>query len=353
MNFFLCKCDKNQIQEEKTITDLLDIKNLERTLKDDQKKIQKNENIFEKKNELEDSIISDELKIIDYPYSKKEKFNSYNNNYIQKIVNKKSKIGLVNIPKINDYNKSKNLFMNKCNIPFQKNIKYNNGDLNTFLINCESLFIDDIEYLKDENIIKDIKPKKRNLSKNKNKIIKNNTNNIKNKTKKINKADISILLNKKNMKNYDYKSNNKINSYRNSLNRRTINESLKSCTTKVSTLNNSNKKNKKINSNKKLNLNQKTEEKNYKTKLPSFVNVKSNKVEKSIKTNKTKMNSFCKNTEINNNKKPFNNLNLNLFKDISKKVRENNIAHIINTKRVIKRKLNFKKIDLKKSKKNK
>ena len=49
MNFFLCKCDKNQIQEEKTITDLLDIKNLERTLKDDQKNIQKNKNIFEKK----------------------------------------------------------------------------------------------------------------------------------------------------------------------------------------------------------------------------------------------------------------------------------------------------------------
>ena len=76
MNFFICKCDKNQCQEEKTAMDLLDIKNLEKTLKDKEKEILRNDNInmIETRNDtdLKENLSNDdELEIIEYPYSKK------------------------------------------------------------------------------------------------------------------------------------------------------------------------------------------------------------------------------------------------------------------------------------------
>lgn len=337
MNFFICKCDKNQAQEEKTAMDLLDIKNLEKSLRNNEKEILITDNILEAKN----NTSSDELEIIDYPYTKEEDFNN-NKNFNPKNI-KKSQIQLVNKPKISEFNKSKNLFNNKKNKNPKYNKKFYTEDLNSSLYKNESLIIDDIEYLNDDDEIQDIKELQKSND------LNNSSNN---KTKKMfSKADINKLLNEQSIKNYNHKNFYKNNSNKGLSNRKINNESLKSWTTKVSSLNNSNKKNKKtkkLNLNKIYSLSQKNDDKKFSKNLSNYY--KTFKTEKTFKINRNKILSLNKTNENNNNnKQDFN--NLYIYKSNIKNEKDNKKCHNFSYKRIKKRKVNFiKKDDLKNSK---
>ena len=177
MNFFICKCDKNQNQDEKTAMDLLDIKNLERSLKHSERKILKKENSIDLNNVIKENLnISDEeLEIIEYPYSNNEL--NKGKPIVSKdkiIINKNINISnLINLPKTNIINRSNHLFNNKFNdnkLIIKSNKKDSKGDETDSSLNNESLIIDDIEYLNDEDSIqkpkKKIKQKEKNASKN-------------------------------------------------------------------------------------------------------------------------------------------------------------------------------------------
>ena len=176
MNFFICKCDKNQCQEEKTAMDLLDIKNLEKTLKDKEKEILRTDNInmMETRNEtdLKDNKSNDdELEIIEYPYSIKEDNNKSYFNSKQKKNKNNSNNQTKNSP--NNIKRCKNLFS-------LKNKLQSKEDLNSSL-NNESSIIDDNEYLNDEDIPLKGKNDKNSNNKSdlilyKRKIMRNNAN---------------------------------------------------------------------------------------------------------------------------------------------------------------------------------
>ena len=74
MNLFICKCKDDDIKENKGI-DLLNIKNLENSIKKEQNEInmKKYYNIETNNNEIIIDNLDDELEIIDYPYEKNKK----------------------------------------------------------------------------------------------------------------------------------------------------------------------------------------------------------------------------------------------------------------------------------------
>lgn len=77
MNYLICKCDKNQAQEDVSLSNLLDIKNLEKSLKNNELNMLQSDNA-ERNNNKKESSSNYELEIIEYPYSQKE-INNYKN----------------------------------------------------------------------------------------------------------------------------------------------------------------------------------------------------------------------------------------------------------------------------------
>ena len=66
MNYLICKCDKNQAQEDVSLSNLLNIKNLEKSLKNNELNMLKSDNAERNNNEKESSS-NYELEIIEYP----------------------------------------------------------------------------------------------------------------------------------------------------------------------------------------------------------------------------------------------------------------------------------------------
>lgn len=304
MNFFICKCDKNQCQEEKTGMDLLDIKNLEKTLKDKEKEILRidNINMIETRNDsdLKENISNDddELEIIEYPYSKKEDNNkSYFSTKQKKIknnINNQTK----NSPKTNNIKRSKNFFS-------LKNKLQSKEDLNSSL-NNESLIIDDFEYLNDEDTPLNGK---------------NNNKNIKS----------ELLLYKRKIMKKNNNINKKCNSYRASHDKLIKDESLKNKTKKMLTSNKNIDKNKQ-----KYSLSYKKDNKKLSKKLCNLSGTNPS----STKTRNKNYHSLNK-TDVHND-------NIKTFIDNSfiKNEKENNLTYIYNNKRINKRKVNLKKSKL-------
>ena len=235
MDYLVCKCDKNQAQEDISLSNLLDIKNLEKSLKN--KELIDN---LERKSNEKQNISNYELEIIEYPYSKKEinNYKNYKNYYNEN--QKKTKINkdnnqIVNSLKMNMINKNDYLFNN--NKIIQNKILCSKGDLNSSL-NNESLIVEEeINYLNDDDTQTE-KTEKNNIKKS----IKKKEND--NSKKKLNKLYLQLNNNNKqklvvNKLHYFTCYNN--TSGRGSYKARTNNESMKSWTTKVSTLNNSRK----------------------------------------------------------------------------------------------------------------
>lgn len=316
MDFFLCKCDKNQKPDEKTAIDLLNIKNLEKSLKNKEKKKLKEAYNSNRNSVSNDNlnISGEELEIIEYPYSNNEN-NKRKNIYSNQKIKKRNNIQLSNLPKTNDINRHNNLFNNNVN-------NNNKDDLNitSSSLNNESLIIDDIEYLNDEDTMK--MPQK---------IIKKNEQNL----KKIKDGKTSIYMvnnNKKKQDNcYSFTENNALrNSFKTGIN----NDSL-SIATKLS-LNENNKQ--KID---KCCLSQRKEDKKYIKKITNYkkFNILNNK---SLNKNKKAISLNNSNT-INNNKRKL--INGQLYK-ISVLGKDNNKIIGFNNKRINKRKINFKKVNL-------
>ena len=336
MNFFTCKCDKNQNQDEKTAMDLLDIKNLERSLKISERKIFKKENYIDINNVMKENInISDEeLEIIEYPYSNKE-LNNKKPFFIKekKIVNRNIQ-NLANLPKANIINRNKNLFNhNKPNI---NNKKFNSeDDESNSSLNNESLIIDDIEYLNDEDSIQ--LPKKKIKAKKKNPF-KNNAN----------KVDIFKLTNKRKNLKKNYNSFNNINNLSlGSFNKKTNDFYMKGC--KLSPLNHMQKNN--IDKKRKIYcLSQKKEDKKF---LKIFSNSNNfNFIHKTNKKPNNEIHSANNRNKIIINKK---NLNNEIFSKTDINNKEKKMCNLFDNKRINKRRINFKKLklDLNDSKNNK
>jgi len=335
MNILICKCDKNLPQEDISLSNLLDIKNLENSLKNNKISMLKNDN-YEGKNNEKESISSSELKIIEYPYSKNEinnyKYinNNYNENQIKTKINKDSN-QFINSLKMNMIKRSELLFNNKK--VMQNKILCSKGDLNSSLKN-ESLIADEeIIYLNNDETQTEKTEKSM-----KNKSINKKENNIS--KKKLNKLNLLINTKQKKPVNKLYF----FNSYNNTSGRgsyltRKSNESMKSWTTKVSTLNNSKKKFKKIDQSNKINsLSIKKFNKKFLQNSLNYFVPKASQGKNII--NKNILHSL--NNSVENNKK-------RLFNNLSKEISSNkdndyNIMNIFNNKRIIKRRVNFKKV---------
>ena len=218
MNLFICKC-KDDNNEEKNAINLLNIKNLENSIKKEAKKLKiENYNNMETfNNDIIINNLNDDLEIIDYPYEYKQEKKVINNpNHIQQI-------------KLNIINKNNKLFNNKKEITI-KEIK-KKSDLNSSSLNNESLIIDDMEDLTDEDSLKIHKEENKKIILKSIKIQQKNINNIKcvNTNKSPNNKN---NLNKKiKIKNYITEASTK-----DSKNKIFHNESFKSNTTEVSTL---------------------------------------------------------------------------------------------------------------------
>ena len=329
MNYLICKCDKNQAQEDISISNLLDIKNLEKSLKNSMLKLDNHE----RKSNDKDSFSNYELEIIEYPYLKKE-INNYQNNINNYNENKNNKENnqFINSLKMKMIKKSDYLFNNNKDI--QNKIICSKGDLNSSF-NNESLIDDEeINYLNDDETQTD-KTEKNNLKKPQKK--KEN-----NKPKKnMNNLHLQIKNSEKQLVNkIPYFNNYNNTSGRGSYNSKRNNESMKSWTTKVSTLNNSNKKNRKINQNNKItSISIKKFSKKFLQNSLNYIVSPTTQGKKSI--NKNIFHSL-NNSVGNNKKKLFNN---NLSKEIySNKDKDYDIMNIFKNKRIIKRRVNFKKI---------
>jgi hypothetical protein len=228
--------------------------------------------------------------------------------------------------------KSDYLFNNNKDI--QNKIICSKGDLNSSF-NNESLIDDEeINYLKDDENQTD-KTEKNNLKKpqkrKENNKPKKNMNNLHLQIKNSEKQ----LVNK-----IPYFNSYNNTSGRGSYNSKRNNESMKSWTTKVSTLNNSNKKNRKINQNNKItSISIKKFSKKFLQNSLNYIVSPTTQGKKSI--NKNIFHSL-NNSVGNNKKKLFNN---NLSKEIySNKDKDYDIMNIFKNKRIIKRRVNFKKI---------
>ena len=323
MSFCICKCDKNQnLNERMTAMDLLNIKNLEKSLKSKEKKILKRDNDMDTCNSIKENlnISNDELQIIEYPYSNKN-FN-YKKQIYNKIIKKRKKDQLVvNLPKTNLFNENNSLFNNS------QNNKINNiTDLTNDSINNESLIIDDIDYLNDEDYIQI--PKKRI------KIENQNQNIAKEKIKKLNKnKKIKKVKENNNIKTFSNKNNPPRMSHSNSNN----NNSSKS--SKISKFNNNKDYNIYINK-KEFSLSEKKENIKFIPKPNKKNNI--NYIDKSSKINDKGNYSLKKMIKNNNNNENF--LNEQYYKILKE---ENNLdGEFNNNKRINKRRINFKKIKL-------
>ena len=336
MFFALCKCVKNQNQDEKTAMDLLNIKNLENSIRNNERKNLERVKEIDTNNLLRDKLdISDEeLEIIDYPYANKNINNKNQFDNEGKIKRNRNGPHLVNLPKTNINKNNKNLFNNNNKLNIDTNKRNSKGDITNSSINNDSLIIDDIDYLNDEDTNQITKKAKINIKKN-----------IAPK-KNINKIDIfklKVINRKKKQDNSFYTLNNHINnSFRGSYKKN--NDSIK--TTNISTLNNSNRNNINKNKNKKVFcLSQKKEDKKFFKKINN--NKKFNFGEKPKKNN-NKGFSLLKNNLLNNTIK--NNIKKILvneqFPNYSIIKNENNINSTYNKKRINKRRINFKKVKL-------
>ena len=327
MNLFICKC-KDDDSGEKNALDLLDIKNLEKSIKKEEKTIymKKYYNLeTHNNNDIIINNLTDELAIIDYPY-KQEKKPVDNSSHIQLI-------------KSNIINKNNKLFNNR-NIINIKEIK-KESDINSSSLSNGTLIIDDIDYLNDEDnfqinkeenkkiILKPIQLQKKKINSNKN-ITKSQNNRSK--------------LNKKiNIKNYISKATTK-----DSKNKIFHNESFRSGTTEVSTLKKSNK-----NKNKRIPSSEKNEHSLINNRLnknlidyKEFKNLLNKTFEEFSKSNRKNFLSAKKSVKnyFKNKKILFND---NSIRDIKQKqTKEKNIKNDITNKRINKRKVLFKKINL-------
>ena len=325
MNLFLCKC-KDNYQEEKNAMDLLNIKNLENSLKNKENKMKFSKyNFLEKMNDIEINNLEDEIEIIDYPYKNKQENNINNNiNHILKV-------------KSNIINKNNKIF----NSLTQNNIKdiKNKSDLNSSSINSESLIEDNIEYLNDEDSLKEsnkeniinLKPIKINN-------INNNMNYIYNKPTNVSKQAKTDIFNiPSKIQNITTK---------NSKSKILRNDSFKSGTTKVSTL-------KKTKTNKRKDMSEKKDSrlrnKLNKKHLDKFNDYKEFKSElnKTFEEFSKSIYSPEKIIQIYNNNdiKIFNNCGTKNIK--IKQPKGNTTKNVSKNKRIIKRKVKFKKLNLK------
>jgi hypothetical protein len=297
MNFFICKCDKNQCQEEKTAMDLLDIKNLEKTLKDKEKEILRSDNInmIETRNDsdLKDNITNDdELEIIEYPYSIKE---DNNKNYFNSKQNQTK-----NSSKNNNIKRCKNLFS-------LKNKLQSKEDLNSSL-NNESSIIDDIEYLNDE----DTPLKGRN-------------------DKNVNNKSNKLLYKRKIMKKNNTNINKKNNSHITSYDKLIKDESLKNRTKNILSSNKNNN-----NNSKQKCLSYKKDNQTLSKKLYNLSGT--NPKDNSKKIRNKNYHSLNKTYGHNNNIKSF------IDHSFIQKEKDSNLTYIYNNnKRINKRKVNLKK----------
>ena len=328
MNLFICKC-KDDNNEEKNAINLLNIKNLENSIKKEAKKL-KIENYNNMETSNKDIIINnlnDDLEIIDYPYELKQEKKIINNtNHIQQI-------------KLNIINKNNKLFNNKKEITI-KEIK-KKSDLNSSSLNNESLIIDDMEDLTDEDSLKIHKEENKKIILKSIKIQQKNINNIKcvNTNKSPNNNN---NLNKKiKIKNYITEASTK-----DSKNKIFHNESFKSNTTGVSTLKKKVNKDKRILSTEK---NKKSVNKKYLDKYndyQEFKNLLNKTFEEFSKSNRKNFLSAKKSvkTYFKNKKIVFNDNSTNNIKQ--KETKDKNMKNDISGKRINKRKVLFKKINL-------
>ena len=328
MNLFICKC-KDDNNEEKNAINLLNIKNLENSIKKEAKKlkIENYNNMETSNNDIIINNLNDDLEIIDYPYEYKQEKKVINNpNHIQQI-------------KLNIINKNNKLFNNKKKITI-KEIK-KKSDLNSSSLNNESLIIDDMEDLTDEDSLKIHKEENKKIILKSIKIQQKNINNIKcvNTNKSPNNKN---NLNKKiKIKNYITEASTK-----DSKNKIFHNESFKSNTTEVSTLKKKVNKDKRILSTEK---NKKSVNKKYLDKYndyQEFKNLLNKTFEEFSKSNRKNFLSAKKSvkTYFKNKKIVFNDNSTNNIKQ--KETKDKNMKNDISGKRINKRKVLFKKINL-------
>ena len=335
MNLFLCKF-KDDDTEEKNALDLINIKNLENSIKKEEKKfnMKKFYNIETHNDDIIIDNLDDELEIIDYPYEKKQE---------KKYMNNPSHIQLI---KSNIINKNNKLFNNNNSINI-KEIK-KNSDLNSSSLNNETLIIDDIDYLNDEDSLnihkeehkkinlKPIKLESKKINNNNKNIIKSPNSINKIKTKKINIINYITEVSKKDSKNKIFH-----------------NESFKSGTTEVSTLRKGNKNknitNKSSEKNRHLLINNRLN-KNL-VDYQEFKNLLNKTFEEFSKSNRKNFLSAQKSVKnyFKNKKILFND---NSIKDIKQKqTKDKNIKNDFINKRINKRKVLFKKLNLNYAKK--
>ena len=313
MNLFICKC-KDDNNEEKNAINLLNIKNLENSIKKEAKKlkIENYNNMETSNNDIIINNLNDDLEIIDYPYELKQEKKIINNtNHIQQI-------------KLNIINKNNKLFNNKKEITI-KEIK-KKSDLNSSSLNNESLIIDDMEDLTDEDSLKIHKEENKKIILKSIKIQQKNINNLNKKIK---------------IKNYITEASTK-----DSKNKIFHNESFKSNTTEVSTLKKKVNKDKRILSTEK---NKKSVNKKYLDKYndyQEFKNLLNKTFEEFSKSNRKNFLSAKKSvkTYFKNKKIVFNDNSTNNIKQ--KETKDKNMKNDISGKRINKRKVLFKKINL-------
>ena len=327
MNLFICKC-KDDDNGEKNALDLLDIKNLEKSIKKEEKTINMKKYYNLETHNNNDIIINnltDELAIIDYPY-KQEKKPVDNSSHIQLI-------------RSNIINKNNKLFNNR-NIINIKEIK-KESDINSSSLSNGTLIIDDIDYLNDEDNFQINKEENKKIMLKPIQLQKKKINNNKNINKSQNNRS---KLNKKiNIKNYITKATTK-----DSKNKIFHNESFRSGTTEVSTLKKSNK-----NKNKRIPSSEKNEHSLINNRLnknlidyKEFKNLLNKTFEEFSKSNRKNFLSAKKSVKnyFKNKKILFND---NSIRDIKQKqTKEKNIKNDITNKRINKRKVLFKKINL-------
>ena len=328
MNLFICKC-KDDNNEEKNAINLLNIKNLENSIKKEAKKLKiENYNNMETfNNDIIINNLNDDLEIIDYPYEYKQEKKVINNpNHIQQI-------------KLNIINKNNKLFNNKKEITIKEQKK--KSELNSSSLNNESLIIDDMVDLTDEDSLKLHNEENNKIILKSIKIQQKNINNIKciNTNKSPNNKN---NLNKKiKIKNYITEASTK-----DSKNKIFHNESFKSNTTEVSTLKKKVNKNKRILSTEK---NKKSVNKKYLDKYndyQEFKNLLNKTFEEFSKSNRKNFLSAKKSvkTYFKNKKIVFNDSSTNNIKQ--KETKDKNMKNNISGKRINKRKVLFKKINL-------
>ena len=328
MNLFICQC-KYDDKEEKSAMDLLNIKNLENSLKIHEKKMKFSKlNFLEKSNDLDINDLENDLEIIDYPYNtEREKIVHNNFDHILKV---KSNIIIKNKnSKLSNSQKENNMLETK-----------DKSKKNSSSIISDSIIVDNIDYLNDEDSLK--------ISN------KENQNNIK---------PIPIKINFKKLvkKNLNIKNKININKYNNLLksddkskndtkNNICKNESFKSGATEISTIKKAKNNKTKYLSVKKDNpfrnkLNKKFLDKynDYK----EFKNDLNKTFEEFTKSNYSKEKMIKIYNDNNNNIKIFNISPSKNIKIKQTKTKGNNIKNLSKNKRIVKRKIIFKKLNLK------